>query len=98
MRKYELAYIADPDLDQEGLEALEARVIGWIEAADGVVGEIDRWGKRKLAYSIKHKSEGVYTIVSAEMQPDSSAKIEQDLRINEQILRYMITLQDQISA
>lgn len=94
MRNYELAYIADPDLDQEGLEALEERVIGWIKEVDGVVGEINRWGKRKLAYPINHKSEGIYTLISVEMQPDSGAKIEQDLRINEQILRYMITLQD----
>jgi len=49
MRNYELAYIVDPDLEEQALTDLEEKVKGWIEAAGGKLSEIDRWGKRRLA-------------------------------------------------
>ncbi len=69
MRNYELAYIADPDLDEQALLSLEEKVKGWIQAAGGEVVKIDRWGKRRLAYSIKKRVEGFYTIVTALLPP-----------------------------
>jgi small subunit ribosomal protein S6 len=91
MRKYELAYIADPELDTEGLEALEEKVKGWIKGAGGTAVNVDTWGKRRLAYPIKKRNDGFYMFVEIEMPPNAGAIIEQDLRLNEQILRYMIT-------
>ena len=91
MRKYELAYIADPELDSEGLEALEEKVKGWIKGAGGEAVNVDNWGKRRLAYPIKKRNDGFYMFVEIEMPPNAGAVIEQDLRLNEQILRYMIT-------
>lgn len=91
MRKYELAYIADPELDSEVLGALEEKIKGWIKGAGGKVVKVDSWGKRRLAYPIKKRNDGFYMFVEIEMPPDGGAAIEQDLRLNEQILRYMIT-------
>lgn len=94
MRNYELAYIADPDLDEQSLSTLEEKVRGWVEAAGGVIAKVDRWGKRRLAYPIKKRSDGVYTIISAQLPPKASVPLERDLRLSEQILRFMITLQE----
>jgi small subunit ribosomal protein S6 len=93
MRNYEIALIADPELNETTLSELEEKVIGWIEAVDGKVIEVDHWGKRRLAYPIQKKNEGYYFFVNVEMPPQASHALERDLRITEPILRYMITLQ-----
>jgi small subunit ribosomal protein S6 len=91
VRSYELAYIADPELDEDAISSLEERVKSSIEAADGKILNVNRWGKRKLAYPIQKKSEGYYVIMDTEMPPQAGKPVEQDLRLNEQILRYLIT-------
>lgn len=92
MRDYELAYIADPELDDEALDALEEKVKGWIESAGGNVVNVDRWGKRRLAYPIAKKSEGYYVFVKTKLPPQGGEALERDLVLNEQVLRFLITL------
>jgi small subunit ribosomal protein S6 len=94
MRNYELAYIAHPDLDETELKTLEERVTGWVDAAGGKIVKVDRWGKRRLAYAIAKQNDGHYFIIDVEMPPGAGVVIERDLRLSEQILRFMITLQD----
>lgn len=96
MRNYELAYVVDPDQDEQSLEALEEKVKGWVVSAGGKVEKVDRWGKRRLAYPVKKQSEGYYFILSTEMPPGAGAVVERDLRLAEPILRYMITLQESV--
>lgn len=93
MRKYELAYIADPELDEQALNALEERVIGWIEAAEGRSIQVDRWGKRRLAYPINKRTDGYYVFIQTEMPPQAGQALERDLQLNESILRFLITAQ-----
>ena len=92
MRTYEIAYIADPDLDDEALAALEERVQGWVEGVEGKILNTDRWGKRKLAYPLQKKTEGYYYFLKTEMPPTAGSSIEQNMNLSEQILRFMITL------
>ena len=94
MRNYELAYIIDSELDEQSITAVEERVKGWIEAAGGTISNIDRWGKRRLAYPIQKRNEGYYYFVQIEMPTDAGVMIERDLRLSEQILRFMITSED----
>ena len=94
LRNYELAYIADPDLDEEALGALEQRVKSWIEDTEGKVVNTDRWGKRKLAYPIQKRSEGYYFFLETEMPPQAGKALERDLGLSEEVLRYLITLRD----
>ena len=95
LRSYELAYIADPDLDEEALNSLEETVKSWIEAAEGRTTNVERWGKRKLAYPILKRSEGYYFIFETEMPPQAGRAIERELVLSEQILRHLITSRDQ---
>jgi small subunit ribosomal protein S6 len=94
MRNYEVAYIVDPDVDEEALEELEGTVTGWIDAAGGKIGEIDRWGKRRLAYPINKKNEGYYIFIQSEMPTDAPIAVERDLSLSEEIMRFMVTLQE----
>jgi len=93
MRNYEVAYIADPDLDEQALAALDERVAGWITAAGGSTIQVDRWGKRRMAYPIKKRLDGVYVFVQASLPPRATLDVERELRLQESILRFMITAQ-----
>jgi small subunit ribosomal protein S6 len=94
MRNYELAYIADPELDEKLTEELEGKVKGWIESAGGTIEKIDHWGKRRMAYEINNKKDGFYTFIYAQLPPQANVEIERTMKLNEQILRYMITVQE----
>jgi small subunit ribosomal protein S6 len=94
MRNYEIAYIADPDLDETSLTALDEKIKGWVEAAGGSVVKVDRWGKRRLAYTIKKRRDGHYVFVQVALPSQAGAVVERNLRLTEQILRFMITLQE----
>lgn len=91
MRNYEVAYIADPDLDDEALQALEERISERVRSLEGEVVEIDRWGRRRMAYEIDEKIEGFYTFVRARMTGSGPAQLEKDMLVNENVLRFMIT-------
>lgn len=92
MRNYEVAFIAHPDLNDEALLALIDKVKGWIEASGGTLGEIDRWGRRRLAYPIRKQREGQYVFLPAQLPPPATRELERNLRLTEQIMRFMITL------
>lgn len=91
MRNYEVAYIVDPELDEASQAALDERVAGWISAAGGKVLHVDRWGKRRMAYPIRKRQDGVYVFVQAELPSRSTTDLERELRLQEPVLRFMIT-------
>lgn len=93
MRNYELAYIADPEMDDESLQALEERLADRVRALEGEVIEVDRWGRRRMAYEVNEKIEGFYTFIQARMPSNGPGQLEQDLLVNENVLRFMITAQ-----
>ena len=90
MRNYEIAYIADPDLDEQSLAELQAKITGWVEAAGGKTGQVESWGRRRLAYPIKKKTDGYYVFLQAEMPAAGPLQVERDIRLNEQVIRYML--------
>ena len=93
MRNYEVAYIADPDLDEAAQAVLDERVAGWIAAAGGQTIQVDRWGKRRMAYPIKKRLDGVYVFVKAQLPARATVDLEREMRLQESVLRFMITLQ-----
>jgi small subunit ribosomal protein S6 len=90
MRNYELAYIANPDMDDEGLTALEEKIQGWIDSAGGKIVNVDRWGRRKLAYPIQEYRDGYYYFVHVELPASAPPELEDNIRVLEGVLRYMI--------
>jgi len=91
MRNYEVAMIADPDLDEQGLETLQTKVLGWIQAAGGIPGKTDAWGRRRLAYPIQKKTDGFYVFIQAELPADGPLQVERELRLSENVIRFMVT-------
>ncbi len=90
--KYELLYIIDPDLNEEGTAAIVEKFKALIEQ-NGTLGEVEEWGKRKLAYLINDKPEGYYVLVKFQADPDFPAELYRVLGITEGVMRSLVTVQ-----
>ncbi len=89
MTPYELLLIITPDYDESEAEALTDQVKGIIENS-GTLLKVDPWGKKRLAYPIRKRSEGYYVLYIFESAPSFVAELSQSLRVIETILRYMV--------
>ncbi len=83
--------IITPDHDETQTETLIENVKGIIERNGNIV-HIDNWGKRRLSYPIRKRSEGYYVVYVFECETSFVAQLNQALRVNEAILRHMIVL------
>lgn len=90
MNNYELTFIVRPDLTEERLETVTANFQKFITGKEGIIGDVKKWGKRRLAYPIKHFNEGVYVLVKCQMKPKTNKELETSLRISEDILRFLV--------
>jgi len=95
MRKYEIIFIAHPDLDEENLNNIVEKVKGWIADDKGEVVSVDNWGKKRMAYRIRKQRDGQYVLITANMDPAAVKNLSQNMRFVESIMRSMITLVDE---
>ena len=95
MRKYEIIFIAQPDLDEENLNNVIEKIKGWITEEKGEVVSVDNWGKKRMAYRIRKQRDGQYVLITANLEPASVKKINLDMRFIESIMRSMITVVDE---
>jgi len=96
LRDYELVLIISPELADEVLEATVGNVSKFITESGGAVSDVERWGKRKLAYPLKHFMEGNYVLVRFKMNPASGKQLEANLRISEDVLRHLLIRLDEV--
>ena len=89
MTKYEVMFIIDPTLEDEKKDATVETVKGVI-AADGVVGEVEVMGMRKLAYPVMKHAEGYYVVISFEGNPTLPKELDRRLRISDNVMRHII--------
>lgn len=94
LNEYELVYILTPDMTEEALDARVNNISEFITAREGVVDVVDKWGKRKLAYPIKHLMEGNYVLTKFKLSPAKSRELEANLRISEDVVRHLLVRVD----
>ena len=87
---YELTVIINPEIAEDKLEARINSISQFVTERGGAVSEVQRWGKRKLAYPIKHSLEGIYALARFKLRPASGGELEVDLRISEDVLRHLL--------
>ena len=87
---YEMVVIFSPTLSDEQLEAAVNNVNDFITGKGGVLAEGARWGKKPLAYPIKHFSSGSYILYKFGLKPGFSKDLENHLRITEAVLRHLL--------
>ena len=88
--KYEVLYIIDAELSEEGINALVEKFKAMVEA-EGTLLNIDLWGKRRLAYLVNDKPEGYYVLMNFESKPDFPAEMERVMKITEGVMRCLTT-------
>jgi small subunit ribosomal protein S6 len=88
--KYELMVIIKPMLPENVRMGVESKIIETLEMNDGKVVKSDVWGKRHLAYKIGTHAEGYYAIYEFETAPEELKNIEKSLKMNKEMLRYLL--------
>ncbi len=90
LRDYEMVIIISPELEGENFDATLDKVSQFITERGGVVSEVDRWGKRRLAYPIAHFTEGNYVLSRFKLKPGVNKELEASLHISEDVLRHLL--------
>ena len=87
MRSYELMIILDPEVDERTVAPSLDKLLTVVKTGGGTVENVDIWGKRRLAYEIKKRSEGIYAVVDMTTTPELAKELDRQLGLNEAILR-----------
>ena len=87
MRHYELMVILDPDLEERTVAPSLDKFLNVVRKADGTVENVNIWGRRKLAYEIKKKTDGIYAVVDMTTEPAVAKELDRQLNLNEAVLR-----------
>jgi len=90
LRDYEILYIVRPELDDEQLQAAVASVDKLIESLGGAVRKTDVWGRRRLAYEVRHLREGQYVLTDFQVDPARVPEMEATLKISDTVFRHLV--------
>jgi len=94
VRRYEVLFIIRPELDEEATEAVIDRVKSVIEKNGAEITKLDKWGKRRLAYEIKHVREGYYVLINFKGEAAVAAELDRVLKIFDEVLRHLIVREE----
>jgi small subunit ribosomal protein S6 len=87
---YELVVVVRPEADEENYESTVESIGRFITGKGGTVSEVERWGKRRLAYPIKQYGEGYYVLTRFQMKPEYNEELETNLKISEDVIRHLL--------
>lgn len=87
MRQYELMVILDPEVDERTVAPSLDKFLSVITTGGGSVEKVDIWGKRRLAYDINKRTEGIYAVVDMTASPELAQELDRQLGLNESVLR-----------
>ena len=90
MRQYELVIIFEASLDDQAVNEGIKRTTDFMKTQGGSFGKVERWGRRKLAYPVKKKTDGFYVVIEAFGEPDKQAALDRSLFLADDVLRHKI--------
>ena len=90
LQDYELVFVLNPDMAEDALESRISGISQFITAREGVISDLQKWGKKKLAYPVKHFLEGNYVLAKFQMKPARAKELEANLRISEEVIRSLL--------
>jgi small subunit ribosomal protein S6 len=94
LRPYEVMIILDGDLEERTVAPSLDTYLNVIRAEGGSVDNVDVWGKRRFAYEINKKSEGIYAVVQLQATPATVKELDRQLGLNESVVRTKVTRPD----
>src|SRR3954463_5011956 len=99
MRPYEVMIILDAGLEEEAIRSAVDRATELIRSSGGTPGSIDRWGRRRFAYELKHKWEGYYIVLRADAEPPAMTELDRFLHLADEVIRHkVIRLPDEVAT
>jgi small subunit ribosomal protein S6 len=87
MRQYELMIILEPGLEERTVQPSLDQFLKVVQTGGGTVQKVDVWGRRRLAYEIDKKSEGIYAVIDLTADPGTVRELDRQLNLNEGVLR-----------
>ena len=87
MRQYELMVILDPETEERTVDKTMDKFLTVVKNDGGTVENVDIWGRRRLAYDIKKKSEGIYVVVNMKTEPATAQELDRQLNLSESVMR-----------
>ena len=95
MRNYEVMVILDPDLEERTVAPSLDTYLNVITKDGGTVNKVDIWGRRRLAFDINKKAEGIYAVLDLQCSPAAVAELDRQLSLNESVMRTKVMRPDQ---
>ncbi|WP_407319906.1 30S ribosomal protein S6 [Isoptericola halotolerans] len=90
MRQYELMVILDPEVEERTVAPSLEKLLTVVKTDGGTVDNVDIWGRRRMAYEINKRAEGIYAVVDFTSTPDTAKELDRQLGLNEAVLRTKI--------
>ena len=87
MRRYELMIILDPDLEERTVAPSLDTFMNVIRQGGGTVEKVDIWGRRRLSFEIRKRTEGIYAVIDLTAEPVTVKELDRQLNLNESVLR-----------
>src|SRR5690606_6393097 len=87
MHQYELMVILDPEIDERTVAPSLDKFLNVIRNDGGTVDNVDIWGRRRLAYEIQKKAEGIYAVVNFTANAAATQELDRQLKLSEAVLR-----------
>ena len=98
MHQYEMMVILDPEIDERQVAPKLDGFLKVITADGGSIENVDVWGKRRLAYEIQKKNEGIYAVVNFTATSTATQELDRQLKLNEQIMRTKVLRAEEAQA
>ena len=95
MNKYELALVVNARIEDDARSAVVDRAKEYITRFGGNITDVEEWGKQKLAYEIQKMDEGFYYFIQFDAEPTVPAELEQNVRIMDNVLRFLCVRKDE---
>jgi small subunit ribosomal protein S6 len=90
MRHYEVMVILDAGLEEDAIRTTVDRATQLVANGGGTVGKVDRWGKRRFAYEVHHRTEGYYVLIEATAEPAVLAEVDRMLGLADDVIRHKV--------
>jgi small subunit ribosomal protein S6 len=90
--------ILDPDLEEKTIAPSLEAFLNVVKADGGEVRKVDVWGRRRLAYEINHRNEGIYAVLDITATPAAVAELDRQLNLNEAVMRTKVTRPEPVKA
>ncbi len=90
MRPYEVMVILDAGLEDGAIRSVVDRAETLISSRGGNIRQVEHWGKRRLAYELKHRWEGYYVLIQAFAEPAVVSEVDRMLSLTDEVIRHKV--------